>query len=66
MKIIDENDHPPRFQFPSPYKMGVAEDAPVGSGLGKVRAMDNDLGKNGNFEYSITSANIGKFKSPEK
>ena len=60
VKLTDENDHAPQFQFPAPYKMTVIEDAPVGTGLGQVRAVDADLGENAKFEYSITHANIGK------
>ena len=58
--VTDENDNAPGFQFFSPHKMTVMEDAPLGTGVGRVQAFDNDLGQNAVFEYAITYANIGR------
>lgn len=58
--MIDDNDNAPRFQFHSPYKMTVLEDASLGTKVGRVQAFDSDVGQNAVFEYTITRANIGK------
>ncbi|XP_048580487.1 cadherin-23-like isoform X2 [Nematostella vectensis] len=57
--VTDINDNAPKFQFPAPYKMTVNEDAALGTGVGRVKAIDGDQGLNGMFEYAITHANIG-------
>lgn len=58
--MTDENDNAPRFQFFSPDKMTVMENAPLGTEVGRVQAFDKDLGQNAVFEYAITHANIGR------
>ena len=58
--MTDENDNAPRFQFLSPHKMTVKEDAPLGTRVCRVEALDSDVGENAVFEYAITHANIGK------
>lgn len=58
--MTDDNDNAPRFQFHSPYKMTVMEDAPLGTRVGRLQAFDSDVGQNAVFEYAITHANIGK------
>ena len=58
--VTDDNDNAPRFQFHSPYKMTVMEDATLGTEVGRLQAFDSDLGLNAVFEYAITHANIGK------
>ena len=58
--VTDENDNAPRFQFLSPHKMTVKEDAPLGTRVCRVEALDSDVGENAVFEYAITHANIGK------
>ena len=58
--MIDDNDNAPRFQFHSPYKMTVMEDASLGTKVGRVQAFDSDVGQNAVCEYVITRANIGK------
>ncbi|XP_068723113.1 protocadherin Fat 4-like isoform X1 [Montipora capricornis] len=57
--VTDENDNAPWFQFVSPDKMTVLEDAPLGTAVGRMQVIDGDLGQNAEFEYSITQANIG-------
>ncbi|XP_078366665.1 protocadherin Fat 4-like [Oculina patagonica] len=61
--VSDVNDNAPRFQFLSPYKMTVVEDAPQGTRVGRVQAFDSDAGQNAVFEYAITHANIGPGQS---
>ena len=58
--VTDANDNSPEFQFPSPYKMAVPEDAPLGTGVGRLVARDEDAGVNGQFEFAVTHANIGE------
>lgn len=58
--VTDDNDNAPQFQFHSPYKMTVMEDAPLGTRVGRLQAFDSDVGQNAVFEYAITHANIGK------
>lgn len=58
--VSDENDNAPWFQFFSPDKMTVMEDAPLGTAVGRVQMIDRDLGQNAEFEYAITQANIGR------
>ena len=58
--VTDENDNAPWFQFVSPDKMTVSEDAPLGTAVGRMQVIDGDLGQNAEFEYSITQANIGR------
>ena len=58
--VTDDNDNAPQFQFDSPYKMTVMEDAPLGSRVSRLQAFDSDVGQNAVFEYAITHANIGK------
>ena len=58
--VTDENDNAPRFQFHSPHKMTVMEDAPLGTRVGRVEAFDSDTEENAVFEYAITHANIGR------
>ena len=41
--------------------MTVMEDAPLGTAVGNVQAVDNDIGQNAVFEYAITHANIGEY-----
>lgn len=60
MYVSDQNDNAPWFQFFSPDKMTVMEDAPLGTAVGQVQMIDRDLGKNAEFEYAIRQANIGR------
>ena len=57
--VVDVNNHPPVFQFQSPYKMNIAEDAKPGTGLGVVKATDKDWGENAKITYKFVQANIG-------
>ncbi|XP_067054992.1 protocadherin Fat 4-like [Acropora muricata] len=61
--VSDQNDNAPWFQFFSPDKMTVMEDAPLGTAVGQVQMIDRDLGKNAEFEYAIRQANIGPGQS---
>ncbi|TRY95800.1 hypothetical protein DNTS_001832 [Danionella cerebrum] len=53
IQVEDSNDHGPVF-FPQFYEAGtIFEDAPVGTIVTQVTAMDMDSGQNGRFTYSI-------------
>ena len=52
VEVTDTNDLDPFFQ-PSRYSFTAAEDAPLHSSVGRVRATDADLGVNGEVYYSI-------------
>ncbi|XP_041101476.1 neural-cadherin-like [Polyodon spathula] len=54
IQVEDSNDHAPVF-FPQFYEAGpIFEDAPVGTIITQVTAVDLDSGQNGNFFYSIS------------
>ncbi|CAL8330612.1 unnamed protein product [Merluccius merluccius] len=52
VRVLDENDHPPAFDR-AEYHASVSEDAPVNASVGRVRATDRDLGRNGLITYEI-------------
>ncbi|KAF2364658.1 EGF-like calcium-binding domain [Trinorchestia longiramus] len=58
LSVRDYNDHKPVF-LENMYNATVDEEAPVGSIVLKVTAIDRDHGLNGAVTYSIVSGNIG-------
>ncbi|XP_070557466.1 protocadherin Fat 4-like [Ptychodera flava] len=59
--LEDVNDSPPRFT-PRSYNFAVEEHSAGGVLLGTVYAEDQDLGTNGEFEFSLIAGNgFGKF-----
>lgn len=52
VSIIDINDCPPQFEPVQP--MTVKENAPEGTEIGKVTAIDQDTGDNAFIVYNIT------------
>lgn len=52
IRILDENDNPPVFNQ-SEYHASAPEDAPTGSPVCRVHAVDLDLGDNGRVTYEI-------------
>ncbi|KFV01107.1 Cadherin-19, partial [Tauraco erythrolophus] len=52
INLSDINDNPPKFQQRI-YYMGISEEAPVGTTVGKVFAEDSDIGENAAMNYSI-------------
>ncbi|KAK5849777.1 hypothetical protein PBY51_014083 [Eleginops maclovinus] len=50
--LSDVNDNPPRFTK-TVYEFRVPESSDVGSAVGVIRAMDNDIGENAEMEYRI-------------
>ncbi|XP_055333667.1 fat-like cadherin-related tumor suppressor homolog [Paramacrobiotus metropolitanus] len=49
---VISNRHSPKFDWPF-YALTTAENAPLGSVIGAVRASDLDAGRNGQLRYSI-------------
>ncbi|KAE8597658.1 hypothetical protein XENTR_v10016552 [Xenopus tropicalis] len=56
--LTDVNDNPPRFPK-SIFHLKVPEASPVGSPIGKIRAVDPDFGRNAEIEYSIVPGDGG-------
>lgn len=55
IRVLDENDHAPKFTERGQYVVTVKEDAPVGALIGKVHADDEDLGLNRKVRYALLS-----------
>ncbi|XP_061684884.1 protocadherin Fat 1a isoform X3 [Syngnathoides biaculeatus] len=58
--VIDVNNNVPEFQQTS-YRASVDENAPVGTSVVTVKAVDLDRGENGYVTYSITNINPQPF-----
>ena len=54
--VSDANDNAPRFNA-TRYEFTVAENQPIGSVIGRVRATDADEGDNARVTYSVTRIN---------
>ena len=55
--VTDVNDDSPKFDLPSPggYDVTLATDAPIGTSVVKVTAVDPDLGDNGLVRYRFAT-----------
>ncbi|KAG9479406.1 hypothetical protein GDO78_012861 [Eleutherodactylus coqui] len=51
--LTDVNDNPPRFPQ-SIYQFVVLESAPTGTEIGRIKAVDADVGKNAEIKYTIS------------
>ncbi|XP_053570587.1 cadherin-12 isoform X1 [Bombina bombina] len=56
--LTDVNDNPPRFPK-SLFHLKVPESSPVGSPIGRIRAVDPDFGRNAAIEYNIVPGDGG-------
>ncbi|XP_071467984.1 cadherin-12 isoform X2 [Marmota flaviventris] len=56
--LSDVNDNPPRFPK-SIFHLKVPESSPVGSAIGRIRAVDPDFGQNAEIEYNIVPGDGG-------
>uniref|UniRef100_A0A5F9C7B2 Cadherin-12 n=1 Tax=Oryctolagus cuniculus TaxID=9986 RepID=A0A5F9C7B2_RABIT len=56
--LTDVNDNPPRFPK-SIFHLKVPESSPVGSAVGRIRAVDPDFGQNAEIEYNIVPGDGG-------
>ncbi|XP_030045915.1 cadherin-9-like [Microcaecilia unicolor] len=52
--LTDINNNPPRFPQ-NKYQFSCLESTPVGTPIGRIKAIDSDVGENADIEYSITS-----------
>ncbi|XP_043190636.1 protocadherin-like wing polarity protein stan isoform X2 [Amphibalanus amphitrite] len=60
--VDDVNDSPPVFEE-NPLRLFIAENSPIGSSVGKIRAHDPDAGANALVEYSmVESADSASFE----
>ncbi|XP_015263901.1 PREDICTED: cadherin-22 [Gekko japonicus] len=60
--ITDVNDNPPRFPQKM-YQFSIAETAPVGTLVGRVKAEDSDVGENTDMTYQVKDeAGLGAFR----
>lgn len=59
INVEDSNDHPPRFTSPV-YKGSIIENAPFGSEVLQVTALDKDTGVNAEIMFSIQSGKLSK------
>ncbi|KAM9331907.1 cadherin-18 [Pholidichthys leucotaenia] len=53
--LMDVNDNPPKFPQKN-YQLVVLESAQVGKPVGKIKAVDEDLGVNADIKYSIMNS----------
>ncbi|KAM5328467.1 cadherin-12 isoform 2-T2 [Glossophaga mutica] len=56
--LSDVNDNPPRFPK-SIFHLKVPESSPIGSAVGRIRAVDPDFGQNAEIEYNIVPGDGG-------
>ncbi|XP_063003588.1 cadherin-22 [Elgaria multicarinata webbii] len=60
--ITDVNDNPPRFPQKM-YQFSIAETAPVGTLIGRVKAEDSDVGENTDMTYQVKDEEgLGAFR----
>lgn len=52
INLGDINDNAPKFEQPS-YDLWIAENSPIGTIVGTVRASDSDVGENAKIEFRI-------------
>ncbi|XP_037070379.1 protein dachsous-like [Pollicipes pollicipes] len=61
VRVQDQNDNDPKFQQRQ-YEAHVAEDAPLGTDVLTVRAVDDDHGVNGRITYSLNNETQWRFR----
>ncbi|XP_070818647.1 protocadherin Fat 2 [Chaetodon trifascialis] len=57
VQVEDCNDHSPAFLSPR-YEASISNQAPTGSEVIQVKALDKDMGSNADISYSLHSGNI--------
>ncbi|XP_053559873.1 protocadherin Fat 1 isoform X2 [Bombina bombina] len=62
IKVVGTNSNAPEFTQTSSYRAAVDENAPVGTSVLTVRAVDDDEGENGYVTYSISNLNPVPFE----
>lgn len=58
--VEDQNDNAPRFKLPK-YVASVQEDAPLGTSVVQISAVDADLGVNARLVYSLVNETQWQF-----
>ncbi|XP_015602110.1 cadherin-89D isoform X2 [Cephus cinctus] len=62
--LLDANDNNPTFVPSNLYEFVTKSDAAVGTALGQVQAVDNDLGRNGMVLYKIQKPGNTSIRTP--
>ena len=62
VKVLDANDNNPKFDNDT-YKVMVPENIPVGTTILQVRAKDEDVGENGQIDYTFSDTTITDYGS---
>lgn len=60
VKVLDIDDHKPHFKrnfYSPPVEFSIKEEVPIGTKIGSVQAIDEDIGENGMIDYAITHGN---------
>ncbi|XP_045493126.1 cadherin-23 [Colias croceus] len=60
VRVTDVDDHKPHFARhldAPPVLMTTKEEVPIGSVIGKIKAIDEDIGENAAIDYRITAGN---------
>ncbi|XP_016108572.1 cadherin-6-like isoform X2 [Sinocyclocheilus grahami] len=57
ISLTDVNDNPPRFTQ-SIYQISVPELTKVGSSVGRIRAVDADVGRNAEMDYTVVGGDV--------
>ncbi|XP_022221546.2 LOW QUALITY PROTEIN: protein dachsous [Drosophila obscura] len=63
--VEDQNDNAPRFEL-AKYVASVAEDAPIGASVVRIKATDADLGVNARLVYSLANETQWQFAIDSK
>ena len=56
IRVVDQNDNQPECEQDK-YFIEVAQNADVGTILGQIKGIDNDLGRNAQLRYFIHASN---------
>lgn len=63
--VEDCNDHSPTFLRPS-YEATICQQAPAGSQVVQVKALDKDVGSNAEISYSILTGELQLDGGPQQ
>ncbi|KAJ8680655.1 hypothetical protein QAD02_016442 [Eretmocerus hayati] len=60
VKVVDIDDHKPHFKrsfYSPPIEFQIKEEVPIGTKIGTIQAIDEDIGENGMIDYAISYGN---------
>ncbi|CAB0037958.1 unnamed protein product [Trichogramma brassicae] len=69
VRVLDIDDHKPHFKrqvYGPPLEFSVKEETPIGTRIGIVQAIDEDIGENGQIDYAISHGNEAGFFAIER